>query len=165
MAQLMQAAGQCLIASAGRGGNGPQTGPCQFSAQIATGVANFYSRSARRAFFGIENLKRSTHCIEACGPSGGVMKDAATIVFVGRLRPQSFEQFVRHRAGRLSLEADLAKLGPDGAEVRVTGEPDLIDAFEMACSLGPIDCLIFDTSRKGRSGAGSVAARVVETST
>jgi hypothetical protein len=93
------------------------------------------------------------------------MQDAATIVFVGKFEPQSFEQFVLHRARRLSVEAEMAKLGPEGAEVRVTGEPDLIDAFEMACSLGPIDCLVEDTSRRGRSGGPSVAARVVEIST
>ena len=31
--------------------------------------------------------------------------------------------------------------------VRVSGQRDLIDAFEMACSLGPIDCLVLDCAR------------------
>lgn len=92
------------------------------------------------------------------------MHHAATLVFLGRLRPDSFTEFVRHRAKRLSLAAGLDALGSDRIEVSVSGEADLIDAFEMACSLGPIDCLVLDTFRRGQPRSSSVAALVVEIS-
>jgi hypothetical protein len=90
------------------------------------------------------------------------MRDAVTLVFIGRLRPDSFAEFIHHRAGRLALDHGLGALGPERVEVTVRGEPDLIDAFEMACSLGPIDCLVLDAFREGRSGGRSVAATVVD---
>jgi hypothetical protein len=76
------------------------------------------------------------------------MPDAARIVFAGRLHSESFSEFVHHRAARLSVEAEIRKIGPDRAAVAVSGNPDLIDAFEMACSLGPLDCLVLDTWRE-----------------
>jgi hypothetical protein len=75
------------------------------------------------------------------------MKGATRIVFVGRFVPQSFAEFVHHRAHRLALSAGIDVIGPDRVEVSVTGEPDLVDAFEMACSLGPINCLVLDSFR------------------
>jgi hypothetical protein len=31
--------------------------------------------------------------------------------------------------------------------MRVSGQPDLVDAFEMAMSLGPEDCIVHDVIR------------------
>ena len=70
-----------------------------------------------------------------------------TLVFRGRLHPDSFADFVAHRAGRLALSHRLDSLDADRAVVTVSGQPDLVDAFEMACSLGPADCLVLDTRR------------------
>jgi hypothetical protein len=50
-------------------------------------------------------------------------------------------------AARLSLDAGQPDLGSDRVQITVSGQPDLVDAFEMACSLGPIDCLVEDVSR------------------
>jgi hypothetical protein len=71
-----------------------------------------------------------------------------TFVFKGRFEPASFAEFARHRAARLSLDADLPQVHPDRVHVTVTGQRDLLDAFEMACSLGPIDCLVSDVIRR-----------------
>jgi hypothetical protein len=79
------------------------------------------------------------------------MKDATTFVFVGRFEPESFVEFVHHRARRLALRAGIGGVGPDQIEVSVSGEADLIDAFELACSLGPIDCLVLGIVRPQRS--------------
>jgi hypothetical protein len=76
------------------------------------------------------------------------MRAAATIVFSGSFRPESFLEFVAHRGGRLALCTRLEASGPDQITVSVAGEPDLIDAFEMACSLGPLDCLVRDVARR-----------------
>jgi len=72
-----------------------------------------------------------------------------TIVFTGRFHPEHFAEFVTHRARRLDLETRLITSGPETIGVRVAGHPDLIDAFAMACSLGPLDCLVLDVRRGG----------------
>jgi acylphosphatase len=69
------------------------------------------------------------------------------LVFLGRFRPESFREFVRHRAERLSLCAGLRSVSTGRVEVSVAGAEELIDAFELACSLGPIDCLVLDYHR------------------
>jgi hypothetical protein len=75
------------------------------------------------------------------------MTRAATLIFIGRFRPESFLEFVHHRAERLALSTRLETVRRDRIEVFVTGEEDLIDAFEIACTLGPIDCLVRDHQR------------------
>lgn len=82
------------------------------------------------------------------------MRGATTFVFVGRFEPESFAEFVHHRARRLALSAGIGAFGPDRIEVSVSGEADLVDAFEMACSLGPIDCLVLDAFRSQDGGHG-----------
>jgi acylphosphatase len=72
---------------------------------------------------------------------------AATLIFIGRFRSKSFLDFVHHRAERLALGTRLGTVRRDRIEVFVTGEEDLIDAFEKACSLGPHDCLVLDHAR------------------
>lgn len=78
------------------------------------------------------------------------MMPAATLVFSGRLRPASFAAFARHRADRLDLALDALDAGPSAATASVSGPAALIDAFEMACSLGPLDCLVLDVTREDR---------------
>jgi acylphosphatase len=73
--------------------------------------------------------------------------DTVTFLFTGRFDTASFAEFARHRAARLSLDAGVSDLRPDRVRVTVSGQPDLVDAFEMACSLGPIDCLVEDVVR------------------
>lgn len=76
----------------------------------------------------------------------------ARMCFVGQLVPSSFGAFAERRAARLSLGLLVDHAGDDRFVVRVSGQPDLIDAFEMACSLGPIDCLVLDCERAEISG-------------
>ena len=76
------------------------------------------------------------------------MRAAATIVFAGSFEPDHFLDFVDHRARRLDLDVRVEEAGPNRIRVAVAGEPDLIDAFEMACSLGPLDCIVMDVVRR-----------------
>jgi hypothetical protein len=69
-----------------------------------------------------------------------------TFVFSGRFEP-SFVDFARHRVERLALNADAPELRSDRVRITVSGQDDLVDAFEVACSLGPIDCLVDDIAR------------------
>ena len=76
------------------------------------------------------------------------MRNVATIVFTGRFRPDSFREFAEHRARLLDLWSAWTETGPERIVVEVAGQSDFVDAFEMACSLGPIDCLVLDVERR-----------------
>lgn len=71
------------------------------------------------------------------------------MVFRGVFAPESFAEFMRHRAARLSIAARPRRLEDARIEVEVEGDADLVDMFEMACSLGPIDCLVIEVERVG----------------
>jgi hypothetical protein len=75
----------------------------------------------------------------------------ACFVFTGRLRIDSFIEFARHRAARLGLWIDVAQMSNEAITVNVSGAAELVDAFEMACSLGPYDCLVLEVARSGRA--------------
>lgn len=77
------------------------------------------------------------------------MRARATMVFHGVFAPESFAEFMRHRAARLSIAARPRRLEDARIEVEVEGDADLVDMFEMACSLGPLDCLVLDVERVG----------------
>ena len=70
-----------------------------------------------------------------------------TIAFRGRFAVAAFTDFIEHRARRLDLALRLTHADPKLFTAVVSGEPDLIDMFEMACSLGPLDCLVDDVMR------------------
>jgi acylphosphatase len=76
------------------------------------------------------------------------MRGFTIIVFTGRFNPDSFIAFAHHRAHRLALDAVVEEATTDRVEITVCGQRDLVDAFEMACSLGPIDCLVREVGRK-----------------
>ena len=75
------------------------------------------------------------------------MSVRARFVFTGRLRSDSFIEFARHRAARLGLWIDVAQISELAITVNVSGPTELVDAFEMACSLGPYDCLVLEVAR------------------
>jgi len=79
------------------------------------------------------------------------MSERACFVFSGRLRTDSFVEFARHRAARLGLSIDVAQISEVAITVNVSGAAALVDAFEMACSLGPYDCLILEVARRDRA--------------
>jgi hypothetical protein len=71
-----------------------------------------------------------------------------SFVFSGDLRQASFRQFAQHRAERLSLGIEFGAASERFFDVTVAGDEALIDMFEMACSLGPYDCIIHDVTRR-----------------
>jgi len=79
------------------------------------------------------------------------MSERVCFVFTGRLRTDSFIEFARHRAARLGLSVDVAQMNEMAITVNVSGPAELVDAFEMACSLGPYDCLVLDVVRHDRA--------------
>jgi hypothetical protein len=77
------------------------------------------------------------------------MIETAEITFRGQLHNESFTEFALHRASRLALEINIGECSETFAVISVRGQEDLVDAFEMACSLGPYDCIIRDIKRRG----------------
>ena len=68
--------------------------------------------------------------------------------FSGQIEPASFTEFAQHRAERLDLWLEICVKETDFVLLDVEGDADLVDAFEMACSLGPQNCLVLDVTRK-----------------
>lgn len=79
---------------------------------------------------------------EACSMNGAV-----GFVFEGQFDCASFLNFARHRAGRLDLDLDVGVCSATRMALSVTGQEALVDMFEMACSLGPYDCIVHDVRR------------------
>ena len=75
------------------------------------------------------------------------VKEMVRISFTGHFVPPSFLDFVDRRAARLDLDVSVKSVGAHRVAVEISGQPDLIDAFEMACSLGPLDCIVLDYER------------------
>ncbi|MDJ1006312.1 MAG: hypothetical protein QNJ13_00680 [Paracoccaceae bacterium] len=75
------------------------------------------------------------------------MRSIVSLEFVGRFDPQSFAAFAAHRAERLSLDHLVVSGAQERTVIRLEGPDPLIDAFEMALSLGPADCLVRDVRR------------------
>lgn len=73
---------------------------------------------------------------------------ATTLVFTGRFNLDAFTAFAEHRARRLDIVAGLIDGTPSRISFAVSGSPEMIVAFEMACSLGPASCLVLDVARR-----------------
>jgi hypothetical protein len=81
-------------------------------------------------------------------PAQAPMSENASFVFSGRLRTDAFLEFARHRAARLDLAIDIGAVSDEAIALTVHGPSELVDAFEMACSLGPYQCLVLDVTRR-----------------
>jgi acylphosphatase len=82
------------------------------------------------------------------GLTQALMCENASFVFSGRLRSDVFLEFARHRAARLDLAIDIGAVSDAAIALTVQGPSELVDAFEMACSLGPYACLVLDVTRR-----------------
>ncbi|MGV8936622.1 MAG: hypothetical protein ACOH2J_05820 [Allorhizobium sp.] len=82
------------------------------------------------------------------------MRSAVDFVFKGQIECDSFLEFAAHRAARLDLDFDIGAFDTAAVAISVAGPDDLVDAFEMACSLGPYDCIVLDVMRTETSANG-----------
>lgn len=69
------------------------------------------------------------------------------MTFEGLLPVQSFGDFAQHRAKKLSLSLNVLSQNFQCARFIVKGPHVLIDAFEMAMSLGPAECHVKNIER------------------
>lgn len=58
---------------------------------------------------------------------------------LGRVGARSFGPWILRHAGRLGLGVRLGPQNDQRLTLEVCGPPDLIDALELGCSLGPIE--------------------------
>ena len=75
------------------------------------------------------------------------MNNAIRFVFIGEIDCDSFVEFAWHRAGRLDLRMAVGFCDRQSIAVTVAGQQALVDMFEMACSLGPYNCIVHDVTR------------------
>lgn len=78
----------------------------------------------------------------------GMLMFSTQMIFHGRFNARSFGAFLRARAKRLGLHLVMGELGAKCCVVTIAGQVGLVDAFEMACSLGPMDCLVLAVERR-----------------
>lgn len=69
----------------------------------------------------------------------------------GELAGAGFADWICHRARLLDLRGWVRSEGPEAVTIMVTGPEALVDAMEMACSLGPINVWVDRIERHARS--------------
>jgi hypothetical protein len=68
--------------------------------------------------------------------------------FAGDLDPEAFGRFMIDRARCLMLNQRSVSLSVSVVECEVAGPVDLLDAFEVACLLGPASALVLEADRE-----------------
>ena len=72
---------------------------------------------------------------------------AETFLLRGDLTTPRLPPWIERHARRLGLSARITERRPDAITVEVAGPPDLLDALEMGCLLGPIDAWVDSIQR------------------
>lgn len=80
-------------------------------------------------------------------------RESVVFTFSGKLDAESFVAFARHRAAKLDLPLAVLACDDSAVALAIDGQADLVDAFDMACSLGPHDCIVLDVERAAVSPA------------
>lgn len=70
------------------------------------------------------------------------------IALLGQVDDPAFPPWIERHRARLGLDGGIAARAVGRIDLVVTGAPDLIDAFELACSLGPAQVLVERTERE-----------------
>jgi hypothetical protein len=96
-------------------------------------------QTGKRAFWPRRSAPIVTRAVEAC------------LTFAGQLDPEAFRAFAERRAARLSLSYEAHEATAARFVCRLRGHAALVDMFEMACSLGPLTCIVRDVARDERA--------------
>ena len=75
---------------------------------------------------------------------------ATEFQLTGQLAAHGFVDWVCHRARLLDLNGWVKPNGSEAMTIVVTGPEPLVDAMEMACSLGPMDVWVERIDRQAR---------------
>lgn len=82
---------------------------------------------------------------------------AVELAFEGRRLGPAFEVFLYARASRLGLACRVLR-EPDRVVARLEGHPALIDMFEVAAILGPVEALVDAVTLRDADAAPMVTA-------
>lgn len=72
-------------------------------------------------------------------------------VISGDVGAPGFAHWIERHAGRLGLRMRIGARTPERLELTVGGPPDLVDALELGCSLGPIEVWVETIDRESIS--------------
>ena len=64
--------------------------------------------------------------------------NATEFRLTGHVSADGFVDWIAHRAGLLDLNGWVTRDGPNAITIVVAGPQPMVDAMEMACSLGPV---------------------------
>ncbi len=76
---------------------------------------------------------------------------ATEMVLRGRLTSEGLPDWVCHRARLLNLVGWVSPRDAQTVSIVVSGPEALVDAMEMACSLGPMDVMVEEIERHPRT--------------
>lgn len=85
------------------------------------------------------------------------MSDILTMTFSinGEFPDTSMIDWVAHRAGILNLSGQIHFQNTTCINLTVSGEKVLVDAFEVACSLGPVNAMVHSITMQETPTPGS----------
>lgn len=88
--------------------------------------------------------------------SGSIIPSSVILTIRGDVGAADYPAWITHRANRLGLSG-WARPDPNGKsiEVFVCGPPDLIDAMELGCSLGPMSVWVEKIDRAAGNDVGN----------
>ncbi len=61
---------------------------------------------------------------------------------VGDFEEVNFQKWIQHRADILDVDVKVKTASSSLMEISASGHPILIEAFEIACSLGPLESTV-----------------------
>lgn len=79
------------------------------------------------------------------------MRQATELRLTGDLAADSFLEWICHRARLLDLNGWVRRPAAGRVEIVISGPAALVDAMEMACSLGPAEVLVNRIESRARS--------------
>ena len=70
-----------------------------------------------------------------------------SFLILGDFAPPAFLPWIERHGRRLGLSVQVAACGTGRLSLRVAGPPDLLDAMEMGCLLGPREVWVEEIAR------------------
>lgn len=74
------------------------------------------------------------------------------MILHGEFSAGSFVSWIEAYARKLGLTGTIHTSGPDRIELHLEGPPELVDAMEVGCLLGPIDIWVETIERRVETG-------------
>lgn len=83
------------------------------------------------------------------------------MILRGEFSAGSFVPWIEAYARKLGLTGIIHKAEPDCIKLQLEGPPELVDAMEVGCLLGPIDIWVETIERRGKVKAYQLSAKKI----